>query len=159
MCPAYLCDLLETPLKTNYPLRNQDEMFIQPIHARTELYKNSFLPATIERWNSLSTSIKNKPFHQFKKLINNKTELPTYYYIGKRSFQIIHAKMRMNCSDLNYHLFKRFLKDTPDCDCGNAPETPYHFLLVCPKYNLCRKKHISPLSKITKINITILLFV
>ena len=42
--------------------------------------------------------------------------------------------MRLACSDLGQHLFQSGLSDDPSCHCGAAPETPSHYLLVCPLY-------------------------
>jgi hypothetical protein len=32
---------------------------------------------------------------------------PIYYYIGTRLGQILHARLRMQCSSLNHHLFRK----------------------------------------------------
>ena len=38
MSPQFLCDLISEPFHSNYPLRNQDNMFIKPCRAKTETY-------------------------------------------------------------------------------------------------------------------------
>jgi hypothetical protein len=49
--------------------------------------------------------------NSFKSLINTKnTKLPAHYYVGCRLGQILHARLRTNCSALNAHLFIRNLE-------------------------------------------------
>ena len=57
-----------------------------------------------------------------------------YYYLGKRTEQIIHCRLRVEMSDLNFDLFSRHLTDNPSCACGHPFETAEHFLLFCPNY-------------------------
>ena len=51
--PSYLYDIL-TPLQRSQ--RNQG--FFQPLLCRTEIFKNSFLPYTINEWNKLDPGIR-----------------------------------------------------------------------------------------------------
>ena len=56
LAPNYLLDLVPPIIQetSNYNLRNADE--IQTLHARTNLYYNSFFPSTIRAWNSLQSN-------------------------------------------------------------------------------------------------------
>ena len=121
-------------------------------------YTKTLSSSTIERWNNLERHIKQKPFKDFRSTIQKKVTVPRYFYVGNRSLQIIHAKMRMDCSDLNYHLFTRFIIDAPDCNCGYAAETSEHYLLHCPLFLNAREPHIMPLSQNMQINIRSLLY-
>ena len=57
---------------------------------------------------------------------------PSYYNSGICNGQVLQAKLRMECSDLNYHLVQRYIDQ---CDqCGVISETPVHYLLQCPNY-------------------------
>ena len=64
----------------------------------------------------------------------NDNNVPNYYYLGKRTEQIIHCRLRLEMSDLNFDLFSRHLIDNPSCACGHPFETAEHFLLFCPNY-------------------------
>ena len=50
------------------------------------------------------------------------------------------AKLRMQCSNLNGHLYTMKIIDSPACSCGFVNENEFHFLLdlVCPLYNRSR---------------------
>ena len=58
-----------------YNLRNNDG--IRNIYARTNLYYNSFLPATIRDWNNLPQKVRQADSIQsFKRFLNSYTRLP-----------------------------------------------------------------------------------
>ena len=57
------------------------------------------------------------------------------FYIGSRKEQVIMAKIRMQCSNLNGHLYPMKIIDFPTCSCRIINENEFHFLLVCPLYN------------------------
>ena len=44
------------------------------------------------------------------------------------------ATMRMGCSELNAHLFRNHVIDSPACACGDIYEDAQHYLFVCPRY-------------------------
>ena len=48
--------------------------------------------------------------------------------------------MRIESSDLNDYLVKRFIKEDPSCESGAKTENPKHYLLFCAKYSGQRKK-------------------
>ena len=50
---------------------------------------------------------------------------------GSRRAQILHARLRLGCSSLNFDLHRRSIVDSPLCSCGSV-ETVDHFLLHCP---------------------------
>jgi hypothetical protein len=73
--------------------------------------------------------------NSFKSLINTQTtKVPAHYYVGCRLGQILHARLRMDCSASNAHLFSRNLVVSPNCICG-ITEAVSHILLDC----LCLK--------------------
>jgi hypothetical protein len=51
------------------------------------------------------------------------------------------ASIRMGCSALNSDLFRKNIVNSPHCTCG-AIETPTHYHLNCPHYNIPRQRHI-----------------
>ena len=44
----------------------------------------------------------------------------------------------MGRSQLNEHLFKIGVTDSPACSCGAASESVWHFFLTCPRYTIAR---------------------
>jgi len=56
---------------------------------------------------------------------------------------------RLGSSLLNYDMFKRNQKDSPNCPHCNAVEDLIHFLWQCPKYSDIRNQYLS-----SNINIT-----
>ena len=69
---------------SQYSLRNADNL--QSIHARTNLYFQSFLPSVVRKWNDLSDEAKrSSSVTSFKNYLNrNRTSIPKYFYIGNR---------------------------------------------------------------------------
>ena len=65
--------------------------------------------------------------------------------LDSRLGQIVHARIRMGCSALNSDLFLKNIVNSPHCTCG-AIETPTHYLLNCPHYNIPRQRHIFALN-------------
>ena len=49
-------------------------------------------------------------------------------------FNIILAQLRMNCSNLNAHLYSLHVIDSPACGCSHRVEDTAHFFLDCPLY-------------------------
>lgn len=144
LTPLYLTELIPPRVGdiSAYPLRNSDHYL--SIHANTSSYAKSFLPSTIQAWNNLPSSIKNATtLASFKRLITHNTpKIPEYFYSGDRIPQILHTRLRTECSALNQHLFRRNLIPSPNCTCGEV-ESNKHFLLACPRFNLIRVEMLS----------------
>ena len=49
---------------------------------------------------------------------NTQTQVPKYYYIGSGRAQVLHTRLRTNCSSLNLHLFLKNIIESPLCRCG-----------------------------------------
>ena len=60
LVPSYTSDLIPPEVRetTNYPLRNQNNI-VTPF-CRTELFKRSCIPSSVNMWNSLDDSLRNK---------------------------------------------------------------------------------------------------
>ena len=58
LTPSYLSSLVQQSINnlSQYSLRNADNL--QTIHARTDLYFQSFLPSVVRKWNDLSDEAK-----------------------------------------------------------------------------------------------------
>ena len=106
LAPNYLLDLVPPIIQeiTNYNLRNADD--IQTLHARTNLYYNSFFPSTIRAWNSsLEDTKQSPPISSIKFRLNRDiNKPPKYYNTGIRMGQIPHTRIRLEYSSLNAHL-------------------------------------------------------
>ena len=109
--PPYLSSLVPPSISnlSRYNLRNSNDL--QTIDARTNQYYNSFLPSAVRSWNNLPVEAKESDsVNSFKRFLNqNKTPVPKYYYTGSRTAQILHTRLRTNCSSLNMDPFLKIL--------------------------------------------------
>ena len=157
--PQYLSSLVPESVDTSstYHLRNSDDTPVP--FSRTNLYFNSFLPSVIRDFNNLSPEIKQAPsLSVFKRLLSkNTTRAPSYFYFGNRKTQILHTKLRTNCSSLAHDLYQKNITDSLNCQCGE-PKTTLHFFLKCPRYTPQRALMTSTLSNYSPISIKTLLF-
>ena len=136
LCPGYLNQLVPDSVqnRSQYLLRNADN--ISTIHTNSVSYYNYFLPSAVRTWNNLSNDIRSStPLNEFKrKLSEHMIKPPNYFNYGKRTVQIHHARLRLECIALKQDLFKKNLVESPLCICG-IPETSKQFLHVCPNYH------------------------
>ena len=104
LTPDFLSELLPALVHENNPYSLRYANDIQTLHARTNLFFSSFLPATIRDWNSLSLNIRhNDSISTFKKYLNsNKNPPPSYHNAGSRIGQIVHTGLRLECTSLLY---------------------------------------------------------
>ena len=133
LAPDYLVDLVPPRVgnETPYSLRNADNY--QQVHA-----------------NSRLTSFKYK----FER---NSPKIPKYYFFGDRGNQILHTRLRTECSTLKFHLYRRNLIPEPCCTCG-ALENTSHFLFKCPKFNAFRRELLLTVSNYVEPSEAVLLF-
>ena len=96
--PTYLCELIPENTHTRN-LRNQNN--IRNYKCRTETYKTSFIPASVQSWNQLQISERNINF--FTESLRSYKSSDLYNY-GPRETALKLAQMRMKCSKLNAHL-------------------------------------------------------
>ena len=55
---------------------------------------------------------------------------------------IIHCKLRLGLSDLNYDLLSKHLTTNNSCYCGERKETSQHYILHCPPFTHVRHNTI-----------------
>ena len=80
--------------------------------------------------------------NSFTTLLNENRQIPpTYFKVDTRTGQILQARLRMECSSLNAHLYSKNVVPTPSCECG-AFESPNHYLLHCPRYKAIRERYL-----------------
>jgi len=137
---------------------------VPPTRCKTEYYRKSFIPSSINLWNSLEENLKGintkVKFAKNMKKTLRKT-VPTQYYLGPRHPQIQLTQMRLNFSSLNFDLSIRKCVDTPTCPCSRGSETYNHYFIFCPRYRIQRTKLFQTIQTITGTQITasnILLF-
>ena len=113
---------------SNYNLRNSNNIHL--VNARTALYYNSFLPSVVPDWNNIPDDRRNvDSVIAFKNVLSrDKPIVPKHYLFGNRKEQILHTRLRTNCSVLNYDLYMKNIIDSPLCRCNNI-ETAKHFFL------------------------------
>jgi hypothetical protein len=138
LSPPYLAQYLPEQVGHRvgeaYNLRNREDLSTP--RARTSLYLNSFFPRMSSIWNTLDTSVRNSPtLSAFKSKLQSITftSNPLYYY-GRRDANIFLARLRMNCSSLNWHLFNNHVAEHSRCACGAPVEDPNHYFFECPHF-------------------------
>ena len=138
--PEYLCKLVPPTIQstTVYPLRNGSDLIVP--FCRLSLTRESYIPSTIRKWNSLDQSIRNADSvssfkTELKKLDHlNAKPVPTHYFYGPRKLNIILTQLRCSASFLNYDLTRVNILSDPSCRCGAAIEDKKHYLLECSLY-------------------------
>ena len=159
--PKHLINILEdlSNNNQNYNLRNHN---MRIPYCKTQQYKKSFFPMSINVWNSLPMRAKIKPsIMSFKSYLkrNEKSKKNVLYCYGKRENAIHHARLRMGCSLLNGHLNKMLhVIDNPRCECGFHIESPKHYFLECPRYAGPRVSLIEGINQLTDCNVNVILF-
>lgn len=154
--PDYLSSLIPLRISETHHYPTRRSHCITQRKSNTNHYSQSFLPSTTKLWNDLPICVQENPsVSNLKRVLNsNCCKTPRHFLFGKRTEQILHTRLRLNCSTLNSHLSKKHIIDNPNCACGQI-ETTIHFLLECPLYTDARKKFIDPLRPVT---LNILLF-
>ena len=124
-------------------LLNSDN--VQKYRARSNLFLNSFFPSLICAWNGLLHDIRNAPsVASFKYKLNrnlNAPRPPKFYNAGSRKGQILHARLRLECSSLNSDLLRKHIVPSPSCQCGGF-ESATHFFYTCPIFTYARQRNL-----------------
>ena len=125
----FLYDLIPPSVgeTNNYNLRNRHN--ISQTTNRLSISQQSFFPSTTKLWNLLNLRIRQlSTFESFKYKLKQhyyKNAKPTSYYnIGNRYLNILHSRIRNNCS--------------PSCSCGYSTENAEHCLLYCKRFDAQR---------------------
>ena len=138
-------DLLPEYLRKEIPqvlpnLHNTRHHINTWITTRTNKYKFSFFPHSVNAWNNLSNFIKASPsINIFKK------RYMVFYRVNANPIFKIHnpigikllTRIRLGLSHLREHKFNHHFNDThnPFCSCdGISIESVDHYLLCCPNH-------------------------
>lgn len=143
--PSYLNELIPNQHNQTHQYNTRNSNNIVNIQCKTSYHFNSFIPSTIRLWNLLPNNVRESnnvaSFKNALSSLSNITKIPNYYNIGTRKGQILHARLRMRCSSLKYHLFTKNIESDPYCECGQIENTS-HYLLECPRFSSQRQSYI-----------------
>ena len=95
--------------------------------------------------------------HYLTELLPNTVNLNSSY-LGERKIYIIHAQLRIEYSNLNDHLYKLHVINSPNCTHCNEKETTLHYFFPCPLYHKERCKMLSKIRIKIKLCLHILLY-
>ena len=115
--PPYLTSLSQSS-------QNDDERYnlrhLRSVRANTQFYNLTFLPRTVRDWNLLPESTRNSStVEQFKMLLNNnRVRSCPLFDCSTRKCQILHSRLQLGSSSLNYDLHRRNLVENSLCQCG-----------------------------------------
>ena len=157
--PDYLLDLLPDNMgnKIDYNLRRGNN--IRQFKTRTEKFRKSILPDGIRLWNELDNDMKSiDDFHIFEDRIFKESSVNPFYYTGERRINIIHAQLRMQCSNLKAHLFVLHVVENTTCQCSHNIEDSQHFFFECPLYFTHRLRLSTTLQALGKFDLKTILF-
>ena len=143
-CPDYLSNLAPPLVSSVNPYHRRRPFERQEPLCKTEIYHKSFIPSTVALWNKLPNHVKQmNSVGQLKHYLRSSdTIVPPYHYRGDRKDQIIHCRLRLGMSDLNFDLWERHITLDPSCACQYPYETAQHYLLHCPMFINQRTKTI-----------------
>ena len=85
-------------------------------------------------------------------------KIKTLFSHGTRRYNIIHSRIRMNCSALCAHLHDMHIIEASSCSCGDENEDSAHFFFSCPKYNNIRIGLINCIMPLAPFNLGTLLY-
>ena len=78
---------------------------------------------------------------------------PESYTIGSKRGNTLHTQLRNEMSQLNSHLFKTKLTESPACPCSSDTESARHFILSCPLYTNQRNQLFCELNQTLHYNL------
>jgi hypothetical protein len=78
--------------------------------------------------------------------------------LGSRKCNIIHTRLKHQCSSLGADLFRANIINDPSCACGCPLEDAIRYLLECPIYTNARMQLFMSITRYTVISIENLLF-
>ena len=149
LTPIYLSSLIPAQVSSasRYNLRNAHNY--QTIRARTNQYRDSFLPSTLHLWYNLPLEARQSKYSKLFQALSKKDTLPIprYYYHGNRKPRILHSRLQTGCSALNLDLFTKNITDSPLCSCGSI-ENSQHYFFHCKNYQVIRHELLNSISLI-----------
>ena len=149
--PSYLAELIpsESHLYNTRNTRN-----ITTYSCRTDAFKYSFFPWTINEWNKLNFNIRTSSFNIFRaNLIKIIRPIPNSVFgiFNPLGLKLI-TRLRLGLSHLNEHRFKHNFNDciNPLCTCSLDIESTVHYFLHCNYYNSARISLLNDLNSVDR---------
>ena len=135
--PQHLNDLIPKP-SLRYSTRFSP---LPNFKVRTELFRNSFFPYTVNEWNNLDNIIKSsESYSMFRKKMLNliRPKCNDTYGIHNPTGLKLLTRLRLGLSHLNNHKFNHNFKYciNPFCSCSLSVENNVHFFLHCHHFSL-----------------------
>ena len=135
--PHYLNDLIHKP-SLRYTTRFPN------FKVRTELFRNSFFPYTVNAWNNLDNIIKSFELYlMFSKRMLNliRRKCNETYGIHNPTGLMLLTRLRLGLSHLNDYKFNHNFRDcvNPLCSCSLSVENNVHFFLHGHLFSLQRQ--------------------
>ena len=134
--PNYLINLIPRCEKTIRTRNNNIPMY----HCRTDCFKYSFFPSTLNEWFKLDDSIRNSESVEiFKsKLLSLICPVQSNIYsiFDEKGLKLL-TRLRLGLSHLNEHKFHHNFEDclNPLCSCSLKIEDTSHYLLHCHHFS------------------------
>ena len=109
----------------------------------------------ITHWNQIKDTL------AFSKVIQDVSQWQ-WISVEKRFYDVLLARFRSGCIQLNGYLHKIKMIDSPYCsNCGNTEESIEHFIFICPRYSNERKEMYNQLLQLNirnnSVNLQLLL--
>ena len=147
--PLYLYSIIP---KVNLESRTRHRENIPLLKTRTDAFKYSYFPNSIQEWNKIGVSTRNLPFTIFKNLLLKSVRPKPNLIFGLHNPNGLKhlTRLRLGLSHLREHKFKHNFQDAlnPLCSCGENIETTEHFFLHCQNFNHFRLTLLNSLASI-----------
>jgi hypothetical protein len=159
LTPHYISCLVPQAFANIHDYNTRNASALPVVRTWTSLYYNSFIPSSVRLWSLQPDNIRLSPSIQALKysLKSNISSKPFYYYTGRRLGQILHSRLRMQCSSLNQDLYRKNIVYSPNCICGSTEFTT-HYLFHCLRYTAQRQMYINSINVPINLTTEILLF-
>ena len=123
----------------------------------SQKYKKSIIPDSIKLWNSLSKTVRESTSSKAFKSELSKKSVPNKFLQGlQRKPNIVHSQLRLLCSNLNSHLHRLHVIESPNCTCCNVVEDCDHYFTKCPLYHIQRISLYNEVQKYCTVTVDVL---
>ena len=153
--PTYLYEVIPPLLNSH-----RNSSCYRNLYCRTDLFRNYFLPFSINEWNKMDPDIRNLDAHaMFRKKLWNfiKSSEKTILNISDPQRSKLLNRLRLDFRHLRKHKFRHNFPDTvnPLCLCVLETESTDHFLPRCQNYVSFRADLMNELSSINCVIISL----
>ena len=118
--------------------------------------------ASVDLWNNLDlTTCQTPTLSSFSYVLRAhviSTIVPIYYIQGNWKLSVLHARLRKQCSNLNFDFYDNHIQDSPLCDWLRNVVSAEHFFFECTRFVAQRfflfnsTRQFYPLNIITLLN-------